>query len=64
MIQKVVSAASRFRKKYTLAIMLYLSGTTMAFIFEWSATEYTAFAALLLGIFGAQDLVDKKMVDK
>ena len=36
----------------------------MAFLFEWSAGEYTTFAALLLGIFGVADLTDKKMENK
>ena len=60
----MVETLARFRKKYTLALLLYASGTTMAFVFEWNATEYTAFAALLLTIFGSADLVDKKMANK
>ena len=52
---------SRFRKKYTLALLLYAAGTIMAFAFAWTAGEYTTFAALLLGIFGTADLVDKKV---
>ena len=56
-----MNAISRFRKKYTLALMLYAAGTVMAFLFTWSAGEYTTFAALLLSIFGAADLVDKKV---
>ena len=59
----MIDAISRFRKKYTLALLLYVAGTVQAFLFEWSAGEYTAFAALLLGIFAAGDLVDKKVED-
>lgn len=56
----MIDAISKFRKKYTLAMLLFVAGTAQAFFFEWSAGEYTAFAALLLGIFGAADLIDKK----
>jgi hypothetical protein len=48
-----------FRKKYTLALLLFVAGTTQAFYFHWEASSYTAFAALLLGIFGSADLIDK-----
>ncbi len=57
----MLDAIQKFRKKYTLALLLYAAGTFQAFLFEWSAGEYTAFAALLLGIFGAGDLIDKKV---
>ena len=60
----MVETLSKFRKKYTLAILLYLSGNLHAFVFDWTATSYIAFASLLLGIFGAADLTDKKVGDK
>ncbi len=56
----MVDMVSRFRKKYTLAILLFLAGTAHSFYFQWSAGEYTTYAMLLLGIFGSADLVDKK----
>lgn len=55
---------SRFRKKYTLALLVFGVGTIHSFVYGWSAGEYTAFAALILGIFGTADLVDKKVVNK
>ncbi len=55
---------SKFRKKYTLALLLWASGTALAFTVETTLGEYTAFAALLLSAFAAADLVDKKVVNK
>lgn len=60
----MIDAIARFRKKYTLALLLYVAGTAQAFVNDWSATGYTAFAALLLGIFGAADLIDNKVEKK
>lgn len=60
----MIEAIRRFRKKYTLALLLFIVGSTHSFMFAWTATEFTAFAALLLGIFGTTDLVDKKVVTK
>ena len=54
----------RFRKKYTLALLLWGAGTDLAFTVPTGLSEYTAFAALLLGVFGAADLVDKKLANK
>ena len=60
----MISQVALWRKKYTLAILLFLSGTAQTFLFQWSAGEFTTFAALLLGIFGTADLADKKLPDK
>lgn len=55
----MIETLSRFRKKYTLALLLFLVGSAHSFVNTWSASEFTTFAALLLGIFGTADLVDK-----
>ena len=60
----MVDTISRFRKKYTLTLLLFTAGTVQAFMFKWGAAEYMSFATLLLGVFGTQDLFDKKMPDK
>lgn len=49
----------RFRKKYSLAVALFIGGTTLAFHAGSTLAEYTAFAALLLAVFGASDVGDK-----
>lgn len=49
----------QFRKKYTLALLIFFAGTAHAFIYAWSAGEYTMFATLILGTFGVADLIDK-----
>ncbi len=51
----------RMRKKFTLALLLYVSGTALAFYTGASLGAYTAYAIMLLGVFGASDLVDKKV---
>ncbi len=55
----MIDQIKQFRKKYTLALLFFVSGNFHAFIHDWTATSYIAFASLLLGIFGAADLVDK-----
>jgi len=55
----MLEAISQFRKKYTLALLLFISGNAHAFKFEWEPTFYIAFASLLLGIFASADLIDK-----
>ncbi len=55
----MIDAIQKFRKKYTLALLLYVTGTAFAFYVKASMTEYTIFAGTLLAIFGAADLVDK-----
>lgn len=49
-----------FRKKYTLTIAVFLTGTILAFATNASLGEYTYFAAVLLSTFGAADVADKK----
>ncbi len=61
MIQKVTEAAARFRKKYTLALLLFAAGTYLAWHTGATLTEYSMFASLLLGIFGAADVAEKKL---
>ena len=60
----MVDAISRWRKKYTLALLIFVAGTVLAFVNKSSLGEYTGFATLLLGVFGAADLVDKKVTNK
>ena len=60
----MMRAVARFRKKYTLTVLLFVAGTAQAFLFEWSAGEYTAYASLLLAIFGVADLADKKVLSE
>lgn len=60
----MVDAVSRFRKKYTLTLLIWASGTLLAFYSDASLGTYTGFATLLLGVFGAADLVDKKVANK
>ena len=52
------------RKKYTLTLLIFVIGSALAFQAGSSLGEYTAFSVMLLGVFGAQDLVDKKIADK
>lgn len=52
------------RKKFALTLLLWASGTALAFHVGSGLGEYTAYATLLLGIFGAADLVDKKIQNK
>lgn len=55
----MIDAMAKFRKKYTLALLIFFAGTTLAFMGKASLGEYTVFTSVLLGIFGAADLVDK-----
>ena len=55
----IVQTISQFRKKYTLAILLYLAGTTIAIMTKATLGEYTFFAGTVLSIFGTADLIDK-----
>ena len=48
-----------WRKKYTTAMIILAIGTIHSFVNSWSAGEFTTFAALILGIFGVADLIDK-----
>ena len=60
----MVETLARFRKKYTLTLLLWASGTGLAFYTSEGLGTYTAFATLLLSVFGAADLVDKKVANK
>ena len=53
-----------FRKKYAFALMIFAVGCVIAFETNASLESFTTFGAFLLGIFGAQDLVDKKLENK
>ena len=54
----------RFRKKYALALLIWAAGSFLAYDVNAGLGEYTAFATILLGVFGTQDLVDKKVQNK
>ena len=60
----MIDAIQKFRKKYTLAILLFVAGTVLAFYTGATLGAYTMFAGTLLTIFGSADLVDKKVVTK
>lgn len=49
------------KKKWVLTLALFVVGTAIAFLREASLAEYTMFATLLLGTFGAADVTDKKL---
>jgi hypothetical protein len=57
----LIETVARFRKKYTLALLLFVAGTALAFVMDSTLTEYTVFAGVLIGIFGTQDVMDKKV---
>lgn len=63
MIQKVVSAVGRWRLKFSLAVGMTISGTVMAFLNTWTATEVTYFYLAVLGVFATAD-VSEKVVQK
>jgi hypothetical protein len=52
------------RKKFALTLLLWASGTALAFVMKSDLGAYTLFSTLLLGVFGTQDVVDKKMKNK
>lgn len=58
----MTETVARFRKKYSLAVMLFFAGTGLAFYTAATLTQYSFFAGTLLAIFGAADLVDKGKV--
>ena len=49
------------KKKFSLILLLWASGTTIAFVTSASLGEYTAFATLLGSLFAAADVADKKL---
>jgi len=53
---------SRFRKKYTLALLCWAAGSALAFYTKTDLTAYTIFSGTLLAIFGSADLIDKEKV--
>jgi len=53
-----------FRKKYALTLAIFVAGSALAFHAGSGLGEYTAFATILLAVFGSQDLVDKKLANK
>ena len=55
----MIDTVKQFRKKYTLAIMIFIVGVVHSFLYGWSAGELTMFCSMILGIFGVADLVDK-----
>ena len=55
----MIDAIRQFRKKYTLAMLMFIAGTTLAFVEGSTLLEYSTFCGVLLAIFGAADLVDK-----
>ena len=55
----MIETVARFRKKYTLALLLFAAGTLLAFTSSATLTEYTVFAGVLLAIFGTADVVGK-----
>ena len=52
---------SRLKKKYTLALLFWASGTWLAFDVEAGLGEYTAFTAIVCGLFKAADVADKRL---
>lgn len=57
----MIDTVARFRKKYTLALLLFGVGSALAFVNGATLGEYTLFAGTLLAIFGSADLADKKL---
>lgn len=57
----VKSVASLLRKKFTLALLFWASGTALAFTAAATLPQYTAFAAIVLALFKASDVADKKL---
>lgn len=55
----IVDTISRFRKKYTLALLCWASGTGFAFYNAATMTEYTYFVVALLGLFASADVAEK-----
>ena len=52
---------NKFRKKYTLALLFWATGTLLAFKVDAGLGEYTAFAAIICGLFKAADVTDKRL---
>ena len=55
----MINVIEKFRKKYTLTLLIFVAGSALAIYTKASLTDYTWFAGTLLAIFGTQDLTDK-----
>lgn len=55
----MIKTIERFRKKYTLTLLIFFAGTAHSFVHTWSAGDFTNFCLLILGTFGVADLTDK-----
>lgn len=51
----------RFKKKFTLALLFWVSGTYIAISVDSSLGEYTAFTTIVLALFKVSDVIDKKL---
>jgi len=51
----------RLKKKFTLALLFWVSGTVLAFYAEADLGTYTAFTTVVCGLFKAADVADKKL---
>jgi hypothetical protein len=51
----------RFKKKFALACMFWFTGTYIAISAESQLGEYTAFTTIVLALFKASDVADKKL---
>ena len=60
----MIETVARFKKKYTLALLLFVAGSALAFQSGASLTEYTIFTATVLSIFGISDVADKQVTKK
>jgi len=60
----MIDTIQRFRKKYTLALLLFGVGSVLAFTTGATLGEYTVFTGTVLAIFGSADLADKKLANK
>jgi len=57
----MINAIAQFRKKYTLALLLWLAGSVLAFKSGATLVEYTMFTGTLLTIFGVADVAEKQV---
>jgi hypothetical protein len=57
-----VTALTLNKKKWLLTVAIFVCGTVLAFTADGTSLgEYTAFGAFLIGVFGAADVMDKKL---
>jgi len=52
---------AKFKKKFALAVMFWGTGSLLAFYVHAGLGEYTAFTTIVLGLFKAADVADKKL---